>query len=110
MKYAGPYYAKLKEFSRSHSNMNRLCMELEKWDKTIRFGKSFQNFDYRIMLDPDITIPAGLFTAVEPIYLDFCREMQELGKEQSMICLLYTSHFLKTVHSSAGPHVPASRH
>ena len=85
MKYAGPYYAKLKEFSRSHSNMNRLCMELEKWDKTIRFGKSFQNFDYRIMLDPDITIPAGLFTAVEQIYLDFCREMQELGKEQSMI-------------------------
>lgn len=85
MKYAGPYYSSLKEFSRSQSNLNRLCLELEKWDKTLRFAKPCAQFDYRIMLDPDITVPAGTFEAVEQIYLDFCREMGELGREQSMI-------------------------
>lgn len=85
MKYASEYYKKQKNFSRSQSNMNRLCFELEKWSKTIRFRRKFNDFDYSIMIDDSINISEELFSEIESIYLDFCKEMNELGRLQSKL-------------------------
>lgn len=85
MKYAGSYYSKLQTFSYAKSNMNRLCFELEKWDKTIKFKRTYKDFDYTIMIDDSIIIPDEVFSSIEQIYLDYCKEMSELGKEQAMI-------------------------
>ena len=85
MKYAGDYYQGLSTFSHARSNLNRLCKELEKWEKTLRYPKQNTNFDYRIMIDPSLTAPVRISEQIEEIYLDFCRKMKELGKEQAMI-------------------------
>ena len=40
MKYASPYYANMKKLARTQTNMNRLCWEIEKWEKeTIKYGR-----------------------------------------------------------------------
>lgn len=85
MKYAGDYYAGLRKFSNSNSNMNRLCRELEKWEKSVRFQRADGTFDYWVMLDPKIEVPEEIFHQVEEIYLEYCREMQQLAREQAMI-------------------------
>lgn len=85
MKYAGAYYSKMKTFSHAKSNLNRLCRELEKWDKGIRYKRTDRSFDYHIMIDEMTGIPTDIFAKIEHIYLEFCREMNELGKEQAMI-------------------------
>lgn len=85
MKYAGPYYAKQKKFSCSRSNLNRLCFEIEKWDKTLRFKKTYHDFDYSIMVDSSLPIPENVFREIEAVYLEFCREMAQLGKDQAMV-------------------------
>ena len=51
MKYASEYYKGLYTFSMSKSNMNRLCWMLEKWDKTFRWKRKYNDFDYTIMLN-----------------------------------------------------------
>lgn len=80
MRYASPYYATITQFNRSKSNMNRLCMDIEKWQKeNIRFRKSFKDFDYRIMIEPRVEIHQDRFEAVEAIFKEFCKELAELG-------------------------------
>lgn len=85
MKYASPYYAKLKKFSHAKSNMNKLCFELEKWDRNIRFKKTYNDFDYTVMIDGSLEVPDEIFEQIEQIYLEFCKEMAQLAKEQAMI-------------------------
>jgi len=85
MKYAGEYYSKLKKFLHSNSNMNKLCKEIERWEKPIRFKRTYKDFDYSIMIDKSIVIPDDILFTIEDIYLRFCDEMKQLGKEQNMI-------------------------
>lgn len=84
MKYASPYYAKLHKFAMTHSNMNRLCLEIEKWEKTFKYKRTYKDFDYRIMYDDTIDFDEDKFSQIEEIYKEFCREMAEIGKEAAM--------------------------
>lgn len=80
MKYASPYYAKLK-LSNTSSNLNKLCRELERWQKHIRFKRTDREFDYTIMLDPTIDVTADTYYAMEELYRSFCQEVKVLSKE-----------------------------
>ena len=84
MKYRDPYYARQK-LSRSPSNMNRLCWELERWSKGIRWKRTFAEFDYSIMIDADVKYSDETALAVEAVYLEFGRETRKLHLEQSRI-------------------------
>ena len=84
MRYRDPYYARQK-LSKSHSNMNRLCFELERWDRNIRFKRTFPEFDYSIMIDEAATYDEETANAVEQIYLDFGEETKKLYLEQTRI-------------------------
>lgn len=84
MKYRDPYYARQK-LSRSPSNMNRLCWDLEHWDRGIRWKRVFPEFDYSIMIDPDVEYSDEVAQAVEDLYLEFGRETRKLYLEQSRI-------------------------
>jgi hypothetical protein len=85
MKYANNYYNSLAKFSKANSNMNRLCFELEKWDRKIRFKRTYKNFDYQIMINKDIEIDQKIYKKIEDIFLKFCKEMNELSKDQAVI-------------------------
>ena len=85
MKYADDYYSRQSKFSRANSNLNRLCFEIEKWDKSIRYKRTYKDFDYKIMIDNSITYDSNIFDQIELIYLDFCKEMNDLGKLQAKL-------------------------
>jgi hypothetical protein len=85
MKYAGSYYKTLKKFNKSQSNMNRLTWNIEKWHKQIRFKRKFNNFDYMIMIDDNIEFNESNFNKLEQLYLEYLKEMQELGKQNAII-------------------------
>lgn len=84
MRYRDPYYARQK-LSRSPSNMNRLCWELERWDKGIRWKRTFPEFDYSIMIDETATYNEETADAVEQIYLEFGKETRKLHLEQTRV-------------------------
>ncbi len=82
MKYAGEYYSNQTKFSRSPSNMNRLCWEIEKWNKSFKYKHSYRDFDYTIMIDDSIDIDQNTVDKIETVYLEFCKEMADLSKLQ----------------------------
>lgn len=84
MRYRGEYYRRMK-LSKTASNMNRLCWQLEKWENGIRWKRTYKDFDYTIMIDPNIVVSENIFQKVEKIYLEFCAEMMQLGKDQASI-------------------------
>lgn len=72
MKYAGPYYARLHNLSKAHSNMNLLCMSLERWERGVRMRKEpAGSFDWHIMYDPEVSYDQAVFDEIEAIFLDF---------------------------------------
>ena len=77
MKYRSEYYAGRK-LSRSASNMNRLCWEIEKWGKRLKWRKPDKPFDWGIMTDGSLPASEETAAAVEEIYLRYCRETKEL--------------------------------
>lgn len=84
MKYRDPYYARQK-LSMSPSNMNRLCWELERWDRGIRWKRRFPEFDYSIMIDEAAEYSDEVAEAVEAVYLEFGRETRKAYLEQARI-------------------------
>jgi len=80
MKYASDYYGKLK-LAKTRSNMNRLCWELERWQRDIHWKRTDRDFDYSIMIDSAVEIDDGTYKAVESIYRSFGREMKQLVPE-----------------------------
>lgn len=85
MKYRSPYYEKQK-LSRSMSNMNRLAFDLEKWEKNVKWRYDFKDFDYTVMLSGK-PIDQDKLEKIEDIFLEFCREMQALSKDQAVVRL-----------------------
>ena len=85
MKYASEYYSKLKKFNKSQSNMNRLCFAIEKMVNEIRFKRKYKDFDYNIMIDNTIPFDEYKFKQLEELYLEFSKEISELGKQNSML-------------------------
>lgn len=80
MKYASPYYERLK-LSRSRSNLNKLCWEIERWKKGVRFKRTDQDFDYTIMINDEIPISDEVYKEIEEVYRSFCAEVKELSRE-----------------------------
>lgn len=64
--------------------MNRLCCELESWQKKFKFKSAGKRFDYRIMIDDGIERDEELEAKIEEVYLRFLREMKELADFQRM--------------------------
>ena len=89
MKYAGTYYAKLKEFNKSQSNMNRLAWFIEKWqNKRIKNQKIGQPFDVSIMFDESLLKNEDfmkLVDEVEDVYDDFCKDTKYYSKIQTAL-------------------------
>ena len=84
MKYASEYYGKLHKFSMTNSNMNKLCREIERWERRIRYKRTYKDFDWTIMIDEDINENEETFRQIEEIYHEFNKLMAELGKEAAM--------------------------
>lgn len=70
-KYNGPYYARLHNLSKAHSNMNLLCMSLERWERGVRWRKEpAGSFDWHIMYDDAVGYDQAVFDEIEAIFLD----------------------------------------
>jgi len=83
MRYRSPYYARM-ELSKAPSNMNRLCRELEKWERELKWRRK-ERFDYSVMYDENIAYTQEQFDAVAKIFKDFCKETNELQKYQTKV-------------------------
>ena len=86
MRYRNDYYKRLK-LSRSGSIMNRLCWEIEKWEKQFRWKRTDKSFDYSIMIDDSIPVDDDTYLQIEEIYLEFCEEMKKLKRDEREIRL-----------------------
>lgn len=82
MKYAGEYYGKMKKFSKAYSNMNRLCWEIEKWERSFRWKRTYKDFDYNIMIDDTIPFCQDKYDKIKEIYFEFCKEMKQLKLDE----------------------------
>ena len=81
MRYRSDYYKKQK-LSMSNSNMNRLCWEIEKWEKQYRWKRTYKDFDYTIMIDYSCLPSENVFRGIEDVFLRFCNEMAQLKKDE----------------------------
>lgn len=80
MKYAGPYYARMKSLSKSHSNMNLLCLDLERWERSVRWRKDKVEFDWHILFDDEIGYDEEIYNEIEKLFLDFNQKRVEAFK------------------------------
>lgn len=96
MRYRSEYYMKQKKLSKSWSNMNRLAIDIEKWQKqNVRFKRTYKDFDYMIMVNDKIPQNEDMVEKIEKVYLDFCKEMKELSTDNAMLRnpILYKDYF-----------------
>ena len=78
MKYASPYYKRMKKMSGAKSNMNQLCFDLEKWENGIRKHRT-EKFDWSIMFDAEVGYTKEHFAEIEDIYLEFNKTCKDLS-------------------------------
>lgn len=70
MKYASDYYAKQK-LSNAPSNMNKLCREIERWHRDVKWKPKRAEFDYTIMLSENHPVSNETQDKVDKIYEKF---------------------------------------
>ena len=81
MKYASPYYKRMKRLSCAHSNMNEMCWFIEKWADGLRHKRS-DGFDYTVMIDKEVEVSQEHFDAIEKIYVEFNKMVAELAETE----------------------------
>lgn len=81
MKYASPYYMTLSSWNKTYTNMNKMCFDIEKWQKKTCFSRA-KSFDYSILIDESVEYTEEEFNAIENIYLLYSKEMKELRYDQ----------------------------
>lgn len=91
MKYASPYYATMSKFNKAWSNMNRLCFDIEKWEKELKYRRYDRRFDYTIMIAPGIPMDEEKYKKIDCIYQEFCKEMEDV-KKLAYMCLHYSNY------------------
>lgn len=64
--------------------MNRLCRELEKWERDLKWRRK-ERFDYSVMYNDDITYTQEQFDAIAKIFKNFCKEIDDLQKYQTRV-------------------------
>ena len=84
MKYAGKYYKSLKTFSKAQSNLNKLCWNIEKWEKQFKFKKSINDV-FDLLIDLDVLWNQDKFEQVIELYKVFNKEMADAKKQQGMV-------------------------
>lgn len=80
MRYASPYYAR-QDLSNAPSNMNKLCREIERWHKQVRWRKYEKDFPYQIMIDNTIPTDEMKQESIFEIYKRFNKVSTLLRKE-----------------------------
>lgn len=83
MKYASPYYKRMKKLSGALSNMNQLCFDIERWEGNFRKRRTTE-FDWSIMIDPEVGYTEEHFKEIEKIYIEFsktCKELSEFERQ-----------------------------
>ena len=66
-------------------NNSGLCKDVEIWEKkSIKYKKKYKTFDYTVMIDENVPMDKEIFAKVEKIYLDFCREINDASKFNTM--------------------------
>lgn len=83
MKYRKPYYAKQK-LSMAWSNMNHLCLDLEKWHKQLTWKRQ-PAFDHTIMIDDTIPEDPRITSAIESLFLEYNNEIKALLADQRRV-------------------------
>lgn len=83
MKYRKPYYAKQK-LSMAWSNMNHLCIDLEKWHKKLTWKRQ-PAFDYTIMIDDTIPEDPRIASAIESLFIEYNNEIKALLADQRRV-------------------------
>ena len=81
MKYASPYYKRMKRLSCAHSNMDEMCWFIEKWADGLRHKRS-DGFDYTVMIDKEVEVSQEHFDAIEKIYVEFNKMVAELAETE----------------------------
>ena len=84
MRYRSDYY-KGQKLSRSNSNMNRLCRQIEKWHNSFKWKRTYRDFDHKIMIDDEFLPDDELFGQIEAIFLEYCDEMAVLQRDDREI-------------------------
>lgn len=82
MRYASPYYAR-QTLARSCSNMNRLCWDLERWEKRLRWRRRKKGFDWNVMVDDEVTVDEKTYDKVQDIYRRFVVDIKQLSRQLS---------------------------
>ncbi len=95
MKYASPYYATMKTLSKTHSNMNELCWDIEHWHNQFKYKRRDKSFDYTIMIDKNIPIDENKMDEIERLYIAFREEADSLIKA-------YRKSLTKSANNSDG--------
>lgn len=83
MKYAGNYYSRLNNLAKTRCNLNYLCWDIEKWQKTIRFNRKSPDTS-RYMIDRDQEWNEDKYAEVEKVFLEFNKEIYEIQKQSKM--------------------------
>ena len=84
MKFAGKYYKSLKKFSKAQSNLNKLCWNIEKWEKQFKYKKAVHDI-FDLLIDLDIDWNQDKFEEVIELYKQFNKEMADAKKQQAMV-------------------------
>ena len=63
--------------------MNQMCWYIEKWEKGIRWQRTYKDFDYSIMMDDSIPFSQDNYNQIKDIYFDYCKTMKELKYEET---------------------------
>lgn len=83
MKYAGAYYSRMKNFNYAHSNMNRLCRDIIKWERKIKQRKP--PFKWSLLIDKNIPKNQEKFDKIYELYLKFKDIMTIFHKYQYIL-------------------------
>lgn len=76
MRYAGDYYKRHKHFNMALSNMNRLCYNIEDWQKNIIWKRDTSAFDYSLYMNPNILIEEEKVQELISIYREYAKAIR----------------------------------
>ncbi|WP_459584190.1 hypothetical protein, partial [Enterobacter hormaechei] len=62
--------------------MNTMCFKIENWERKIKYTRTYDDFDYTIMIDGGVEDNQDVMGKIEKIYLEFVNLSQDLIIEQ----------------------------
>jgi hypothetical protein len=84
MKYAGNYYKNLKHFSKAQTNLNKLCWNIEKWEKQFKYSKHTIDISH-LLIDESIEWDKVKYNKIKELYKRFTKEMSDATKQNALL-------------------------